>query len=79
MAQCIDNSLIGLFILLSLQCEKPLILIFLDEEMLQKIPEYMKKSPFYLKAWKILTAVWGGTCVFTAVFIMVLEAFRSNP
>jgi hypothetical protein len=39
----------------------------------------MKKSPFYLKAWKILTAVWGGTCVFTAVFIMVLEAFRSNP
>jgi hypothetical protein len=66
----------GLLFLVTLFMAKPMILYFIDESTLEKIPERIRKSPAYMKSWKIVTAMWGVAYVFTALLMAYLESIH---
>ncbi|MCD4785164.1 MAG: hypothetical protein K8T10_15215 [Candidatus Eremiobacteraeota bacterium] len=73
----LDNMLFGLAFLISLLFPRPLMQIFVEMGDYSKIPEILIKSPYYRKAWAIITAVWGSVMVIEALFIYITKF--SNP
>jgi hypothetical protein len=73
-----DNSVVGIIFLLSLLTSKPVILLFLEEDVLNKIPDAVKATPYYMKAWRILTAIWGLTYVLSAIIVVLLKLVHAR-
>jgi len=74
--EAIDNALIGIIFLGSLLFPRPLIQVFVDKADV-KIPDVLRKSPYYRKAWMIVTAAWGLANVVLAVILLCLR--MKNP
>lgn len=72
-----DNVVIGLIFLGSLLLHRPFILLFLAEETLQRMPEKLRKSSNFMRAWRILTAVWGVAMIIGGGFMVYMNAVGS--
>lgn len=71
-AQALDSALYGLIFLISLLFPRPLIQL-LAEASGVIIPEAIRKSPYYEKAWRIITGVWGLAFIFLALILAILK------
>ena len=72
-----DNSFWGFLFLGSLLIGKPFILTFVPRKAIEEIPEKIQKSSYYLKAWNIVTAVWGFTQIITTGIEILLKVIKS--
>ncbi|MBU0606187.1 MAG: hypothetical protein KKH77_07865 [Candidatus Omnitrophica bacterium] len=72
LAQALDSALYGLIFLASLLFPRSIIQL-LAEASGAIIPEAIRKSPYYEKAWRIITGVWAGTFIFLAVILAALK------
>ena len=73
----IDNGLIALVFLGSLFTRRPLILFFLEEETLERIPEKIRKTIYFMKTWNQITVVWGMAYVIQSMLLTVLRVNHS--
>lgn len=74
--ELLDNLIVGILFLVSLATPRPFALLFIEKETLSKIPEKIQKSPYYMNAWKIITAVWGITYVISALILLCLKLIK---
>ncbi|MFH1190221.1 MAG: hypothetical protein V1682_05975 [Candidatus Omnitrophota bacterium] len=72
LAQALDSALYGLIFLISLLFPRSLIQL-LAEASGAAIPDTIRNSPYYVKAWRIVTVVWGVTFILLAVILAVLK------
>jgi intracellular septation protein A len=72
LAQALDSALYGLIFLISLLFPRPLIQV-LAEASGVIVPEAIRKTPYYEKAWRITTGVWGLVFIFLALILAVLK------
>jgi hypothetical protein len=75
--EMLDNSLMGIAFLISLFAATPLVLIFIEKETLDRMPADIKKTPYYIRAWKIITGAWGISFVGMAMLLTVLKLHHS--
>ncbi|MEQ8169436.1 MAG: hypothetical protein ABRQ38_11110 [Candidatus Eremiobacterota bacterium] len=73
-----DQAIFGFIFLGSILLAKPLVLRFVNKETLEKIPEKVKKSPYFLKTWNIVTAMWGIFYIITSLTIVYLGCFHKE-
>jgi len=73
----VDNSFWGLLFLGSLLTRKPFILTFVPRKALEEIPEKIRESSYYMRAWSIITAVWGIIQLSTTGIEIFLKAIKS--
>ena len=66
----LDNSALGLIFLATLFTGTPFILHFVPKEAILKIPEKIKNTPYFMRAWRIVTLVWGITNIITALIMV---------
>ncbi|MBN2452792.1 MAG: hypothetical protein JXB40_00830 [Candidatus Omnitrophica bacterium] len=71
-AQAADSVLCGIIFLVSLFFPRSLIQI-LAEASGVAMPAEIRLSPFYKKAWQIITFVWGAAYMFFAVLLVTLN------
>ncbi|MEQ8225221.1 MAG: VC0807 family protein, partial [Candidatus Eremiobacterota bacterium] len=76
--KAMDQGVMGLIFLGSILLSKPLVLRFVNKETLERIPEKVKKSPYFLKSWNIITAMWGIFYVITGLTIVYLGCFHKE-
>ncbi len=73
----VDNSFWGLLFIGSLFISKPFILTFVPPGSLKEIPEKIRESSYYMRAWSIVTAVWGIIQLATTGIEIFLKAIKS--
>ncbi len=73
-----DNLLFALIFLLSIPAGKPFILQFVPKEALEKIPEKVRATSYYMKSWNIVSAMWGFTYLFSCFILVYLEIVKSH-
>lgn len=74
----IDNAAVAVLFLGSLLTRTPLILAMLDRDTLEVIPEKIRQSSYYLKAWRLVTWLWGLLYV-VQVFILAILFYHHLP
>jgi len=74
--EALDNSLIGFVFLGSLLFTRPFILQFIDEEAIKRMPEKIRKTSYFMRTWRIVTAVWGIAYIASALFLTYLKAIH---
>jgi len=74
LAEVFDKCIVGFIFLASLLTAKPFVLYFIDEQTIARIPEKIRMSSYHLKAWRIITAVWGIAFVLAGALGTLLEA-----
>lgn len=72
-SEALDNSLLGFVFLGSLFFSMPFILLFIEKETLNSIPEKIRNSPHFLPPWKTVTATWGIFYILTAGIILYMK------
>lgn len=70
-SDALDNMLFGLVFLISLLFPRSLMQVFVEAGDYSRIPERIVKSPYYKKAWIIVTAVWGVVQIIEAIFVYI--------
>jgi hypothetical protein len=75
--EMLDNSIMGIIFLLSLFTRTPLVLLFVEKESLDRVPDNVKETPYYIKAWKIISAAWGVTFVGFAAILTLMKLHHS--
>ncbi|MBU1869530.1 MAG: hypothetical protein KJ818_03570, partial [Candidatus Omnitrophica bacterium] len=68
----LDNLFYGVVFLISCFFRRSLIQVFAEASG-ANIPEEIRKSPYYSKAWRIVTAAWGIVYFATAVILALLK------
>jgi hypothetical protein len=76
--KALDQGLLGFIFLGSILLSKPFVLQFVNKESIDKIPEKVKKSPYFLKTWNIVTAMWGIFYVMAGLIIVYLGCFHKE-
>lgn len=71
-AQAMESAIYGAAFLISLMFKRSLMQLFVEAANV-RIPEEVKRSVYYRKAWNIVTAVWGGTYICTALIIVLFR------
>ena len=71
-AQALDNAIFALIFIVSLFWPRSVIQIFAEESG-AKIPEAVRSSVYYARAWRIITAVWGIVFLLMALVLAVLN------
>jgi Na+-transporting NADH:ubiquinone oxidoreductase subunit NqrB len=74
----IDNAVVAVLFLGSLLTRTPLILAMLDRDTLEMIPEKIRKSPYYPKAWRLVTWLWGLLYV-AQIFVLAFLFYHHVP
>jgi hypothetical protein len=69
MAPAAANGLLALVFLVSTAGDRPLVVRFLDDETLEKIPEAIRRSPSYMTTWRHITLVWGAAYLLQALLV----------
>ena len=72
-----DNLLFGGLFLFSIFVGEPFILKFVSDEALENIPDKVKRTPYFIQAWKGVSATWGITYVLSCVVIVYLNHINS--
>jgi hypothetical protein len=57
--KALDNMIYGVLYVVSLFFAKPLIQVFVDTMNISEIPDFIRRTPYYRKAWFGVTLVWG--------------------
>jgi hypothetical protein len=70
-----DQAVFGFIFFGSLLLSKPIILQFVNKETMKKIPEKIQKTHYFLRAWNIITAMWGAFYILSAVIIIYIGTF----
>jgi len=78
MVKALDQAVFGFIFLGSILLSKPLVLSFVNRETLERIPEKVKKSPYFLKTWNLVTAMWGIFYIITSLTIVYLGCFHKE-
>lgn len=73
-----DNLIFAGVFLISILLGKPFILNFVPKEALEKIPEKIRATSYYMKSWNIVSAVWGFTYLLSCVIVLYLESIKSS-
>ena len=71
-AQALDYGLSGIFCFLSLLFPRSLVQLFAEESGI-RMPEVIRSSPYYVKAWRIITVAWGGVFMIIAAMLVMLN------
>lgn len=72
MIQAIDAAACALALFVSLIFPRSLIQLFAEESGIV-MPDMVRNSPYYDKAWRIITAVWGGVFMLVALMLITLK------
>jgi len=73
-----DCVLYGSLFLVSIIVRKPLMQIFAERTGIrEKLPSYVIKSPHYVKAWFIISAVWAFIYIAEGIILYILADIRS--
>ncbi|MFH1452479.1 MAG: hypothetical protein ABIH00_00685 [Armatimonadota bacterium] len=72
------DYMLGTIFLITILTPKPFILYFVDEDNLKKIPDIIRDSKYYLRAWKIVTAVWGLMYIKVSLVLTYLRFIHSK-
>lgn len=81
-SEALGDALLGMVFLASLFGSRSLIQMFAEEMgAAKRLPESLRQTRFYVVAWRVVTAVWGGVYLGKAVLLLLaqwwlaLEAF----
>ncbi|MDD5496497.1 MAG: hypothetical protein PHP46_05305 [Candidatus Omnitrophica bacterium] len=78
-AGAFDSLLFGIIFLSSIIIKRPLIRVFAEATGARDhIPEPILKSPYYMKAWAIVTAAWAAVYIVESVILLYLALNRSR-
>ncbi len=72
-AQAIDSASYGVAFLGSLFFPRPLIQLFAEASSVA-IPEVVRESVYYVRAWRIVTSVWGVVYMILAVLLVLMRS-----
>lgn len=72
-----DNLIFAVIFLVSIFMGKPFILNFVPKEALEKIPEKVRATSYYMKTWNIVSAVWGFSYLLSCIILLYLESIKS--
>jgi hypothetical protein len=64
--KALDSTIYGILYIISLFFAKPLIQVFVDSMNISDIPDFIKRTPYYRKAWVRVTLAWGLVNLFQA-------------
>lgn len=70
--QALDNASLGAMFLVTLLMKRSFVQLFVEESGIT-VPAHIKNSPYYSRAWRILTAMWGASCFAFAVILVLLK------
>ena len=70
--QSIDYALCGMIFFVSLLFPRSVIQLFAEASG-ARMPDIIRNSPYYGRAWRIVTAVWGAVFMFVAVILAILK------
>lgn len=73
-AQALDSALYALVFFVSLLFPRSLIQLFAEASGVA-MPDVIRKSPYYDRAWRIITAVWGAVFMIVAVILAMLKMY----
>ena len=71
-AQALDYGSCGVFCFISLLLPRSLIQLFAEESGIV-MPDVIRNSPYYVKAWRIITVVWGAVFMIIAGILIMLR------
>lgn len=71
-AQALENALYGAAFFLSLAFPRSFIQLFAEASG-ARIPEAVRNSHYYCRAWRIITAVWAGVYMLAAVVLVMIR------
>ena len=71
-AQALDSALYASIFFISLLFPRSLIQLFAEASGVA-MPDVICKSPYYGRAWRIITAVWGAVFMVVALILLMLE------
>ena len=74
----IDDLVVALLFLGSLVRRAPLILFLLDKESVDRLTAKYGKSPYFMLAWRQITAVWGVWYLVQSVLVTYLRVTSSS-
>ena len=74
----LDNGLMSVIFLVSLLTKKPLILFLIEKDTIERMPEKIKATSFFVRTWEKVTLVWGIAFVIQSMLLTYLKVANSN-